>query len=179
MKSIKQVVLPYLPYAVFALLATKLGQAARLAPGFGFSGKALHIMEGLTLAFQSAMPSFHPIDLLVGIVCGCALRLAVYIKGRNAKKFRKNTEYGSARWGTREDIAPFIAPDFRDNIILTQTELLMMSNRPKLPSNARNKNVLIIGGSGSGKTRFFIKPNLMQCLSKDFPASFVVTDPKG
>ena len=170
----KKLLIPNIPYVFIALLATKLGQAARLAPGFDFSSKALHIMDGLTMAFENIMPSFHPIDLLVGIAAAVIIRLVVYFKGKNAKKFRKNLEYGSARWGTREDIAPFMDPVFENNIILTQTERLMMSNRPKDPKNARNKNVLVIGGSGSGKTRFFVKPQIMQLHS-----SYVVTDPKG
>ena len=170
----KKLLIPNIPYVFIALFATKLGQAARLAPGFDFSSKALHIMDGLTMAFENIMPSFHPIDLLVGVAAAAIIRLAVYVKGKNAKKFRKNLEYGSARWGTREDIAPFMDPVFENNIILTQTERLMMSNRPKDPKNARNKNVLVIGGSGSGKTRFFVKPQIMQLHS-----SYVVTDPKG
>ena len=170
----KKLLIPNIPYVFIALLATKLGQAARLAPGFDFSSKALHIMDGLTMAFENIMPSFHPIDLLVGVAAAAIIRLAAYFKGKNAKKFRKNLEYGSARWGTREDIAPFMDPVFENNIILTQTESLMMSNRPKDPKNARNKNVLVIGGSGSGKTRFFVKPQIMQLHS-----SYVVTDPKG
>ena len=177
--NIKKIILPNLPYLLFALLGTKCGQAARLAPGLDFSQKALHILDGFRLAFKSLLPSFHPTDLLVGLLIAAALRLAVYVKGKNAKKFRKNMEYGSARWGTHEDIAPHIDPVFENNIILTQTESLTMNNRPKDPRTARNKNVLVIGGSGSGKTRFFIKPNLMQCQSKDYPVSFVVTDPKG
>ena len=177
--NIKKIILPNLPYLLFALLGTKCGQAARLAPGLDFSQKALHILDGFRLAFKSLLPSFHPADLLVGLLIVAALRLAVYVKGKNAKKFRKNMEYGSARWGTHEDIAPYIDPVFENNIILTQTESLTMNNRPKDPRTARNKNVLVIGGSGSGKTRFFIKPNLMQCQSKDYPVSFVVTDPKG
>lgn len=176
--NIKKIVIPNLPYLLFALLGTKCGQAARLAPGMDFSQKALHILDGFRLAFESLLPSFHPADLLVGLLIAAALRLAVYVKGKNAKKFRKNMEYGSARWGTHEDIAPYIDPVFENNIILTQTESLTMNNRPKDPRTARNKNVLVIGGSGSGKTRFFIKPNLMQCQSKDYPVSFVVTDPK-
>ena len=173
-RDLKRIILLNAPYVVIALYATKLGQAARLAPGFDFSSKALHIMEGLAMAFTSPWPSFQPYDLLLGAACGAALRLAVYLKGKNAKKYRHGEEYGSARWGTREDIAPFVDPVFENNVILTQTESLMMSNRPKDPKNARNKNVLIVGGSGSGKTRFWIKPNLMQCHS-----SYVVTDPKG
>ena len=172
--NIKKIILPNIPYVFIALLATKLGQAARLAPGFDFSSKAIHIMEGLTLAFQSIVPSFHPVDLCVGIAAAGIIRLIVYVKGKNAKKYRKNEEYGSARWGKPEDIAPFVDPVFENNVILTQTESLMMSNRPKDPRNARNKNVLVIGGSGSGKTRFFLKPNLMQLHS-----SYVITDPKG
>ena len=170
----KKLILPNIPYVFIGLLATKLGQAARLSPGVDFSSKALNIMQGISMAFENIMPSFHPIDLLVGIAAAVIIRLVVYFKGKNAKKFRKNLEYGSARWGTREDIAPFMDPVFENNVILTQTESLMMSNRPKEPKNARNKNVLVIGGSGSGKTRFFLKPNLMQMHS-----SYVVTDPKG
>ncbi len=177
--NIKKIILPNLPYLLFALLGTKCGQAARLAPGLDFSQKALHILDGFRLAFESLLPSFHPTDLLIGVLIAAVLRLAVYVKGKNAKKFRKNMEYGSARWGTHEDIAPYIDPVFENNIILTQTESLTMNNRPKDPRTARNKNVLVIGGSGSGKTRFFIKPNLMQCQSKEYPVSFVVTDPKG
>ena len=136
-------------------------------------------MEGMAAAFQNLVPSFNPYDLVVGIVFAAVVRLAVYMKGKNAKKFRKNMEYGSARWGTREDITPYVDPDVRNNIILTATESLTMNNRPKDPKTARNKNVLIVGGSGSGKTRFWLKPNLMQCDSKTYPVSFVVTDPKG
>jgi len=172
--NIKKFLLPNIPYVFIALFATKLGQAWRLAPGMDFSGKALHLMEGFAAAFQSALPSFHPIDLCVGVAAALLIRLAVYVKGKNAKKFRKNLEYGSARWGKPEDIAPYVDPKFENNVILTQTERLMMSNRPKDPKTARNKNVLVVGGSGSGKTRFFIKPNLMQLHS-----SYVVTDPKG
>ena len=172
--NIKKLLLPNIPYVFIALFATKLGQAWRLAPGMDFSGKALHLMEGFAAAFQSALPSFHPIDLCVGVAAALLIRLIVYVKGKNAKKFRKNLEYGSARWGKPEDIAPYVDPKFENNVILTQTERLMMSNRPKDPKTARNKNVLVVGGSGSGKTRFFIKPNLMQLHS-----SYVVTDPKG
>ena len=172
--NIKKFLLPNIPYVFIALFATKLGQAWRLAPGMDFSGKALHLMEGFAAAFQSALPSFHPIDLCAGVAAALLIRLIVYVKGKNAKKFRKNLEYGSARWGKPEDIAPYVDPKFENNVILTQTERLMMSNRPKDPKTARNKNVLVVGGSGSGKTRFFIKPNLMQLHS-----SYVVTDPKG
>ena len=172
--NIKKFLLPNIPYVFIALFATKLGQAWRLAPGMDFSGKALHLMEGFATAFSSLVPSFHPIDLCVGVAAALLIRLIVYVKGKNAKKFRKNLEYGSARWGRPEDIAPYVDPKFENNVILTQTERLMMSNRPKDPKTARNKNVLVVGGSGSGKTRFFIKPNLMQLHS-----SYVVTDPKG
>ena len=177
--DLKKLLLPNLPYLLIGLYATKLGEAWRLAPGADASAKLLGLMDGFAAAFQSALPSFHPVDLLVGLCCGAALRLAVYIKGKNAKKYRKNMEYGSARWGTAEDIKPFMDPVFENNIILTQTERLTMNSRPKDPRTARNKNVLIIGGSGSGKTRFWLKPNLMQCTSKTYPTSFVVTDPKG
>ena len=172
--NIKKFLLPNIPYVFIALFATKLGQAWRLAPGTDVSGKALHLMEGFATAFSSLVPSFHPIDLCVGVAAALLIRLIVYVKGKNAKKFRKNLEYGSARWGRPEDIAPYVDPKFENNVILTQTERLMMSNRPKDPKTARNKNVLVVGGSGSGKTRFFIKPNLMQLHS-----SYVVTDPKG
>ena len=172
--NIKKFLLPNIPYVFIALFATKPGQAWRLAPGMDFSGKALHLMEGFATAFSSLVPSFHPIDLCVGVAAALLIRLIVYVKGKNAKKFRKNLEYGSARWGKPEDIAPYVDPKFENNVILTQTERLMMSNRPKDPKTARNKNVLVVGGSGSGKTRFFIKPNLMQLHS-----SYVVTDPKG
>ena len=176
---LKKWILPNLPYVGIALFATKLGQAIRIAPGADFSGKVLHMMDGMHAAFSTAAPSFHPLDLCVGVLGAAAIRLTVYVKGKNAKKFRKNTEYGSARWGTHEDIAPYIDADARNNVILTQTEKLTMNNRPKDPKTARNKNVLVIGGSGSGKTRFWLKPNLMQCNSKTYPCSFVVTDPKG
>ena len=173
-RSIKKIILPNLPYLFIALFATKLPQAWRLAEGVDASEKLLHLLDSLAGAFRSPLPSFHPLDLCIGILIAAAIRLAVYLKAKNAKKYRKNVEYGSARWGTREDIAPFMDADPRRNIILTQTEGLMMSNRPKNPKDARNKNVLVVGGSGSGKTRFFIKPNLMQMHS-----SYVVTDPKG
>jgi len=173
--NIKKIVLPNFPYAFIALIATKLGQAWRLAEGADAPAKVLGFLtQGLGEAFSSPLPSFHPVDLLVGVVIAGIIRLVVYVKGKNAKKFRKNMEYGSARWGTAEDIAPYADPKFENNVILTQTERLMMSNRPKDPKTARNKNVMIIGGSGSGKTRFWLKPNLMQCHS-----SYVVTDPKG
>lgn len=173
-RNLQKIVATCIPYLLFVLLGSKLGQACRLAPGDDFATKAMHIMEGLTLAFESLVPSFHPLDLLVGIAAAGLIRLSVHVKSKNAKKYRKNEEYGSARWGKPEDIAPFVDPLFENNVILTQTESLMMSNRPKDPKNARNKNVLVIGGSGSGKTRFFLKPNLMQLHS-----SYVVTDPNG
>ena len=173
-RSIKKIILPNLPYLFIALFATKLPQAWRLAEGVDASEKLLHLLDSIAGAFRSPLPSFHPLDLCIGILIAAAIRLVVYLKAKNAKKYRKNVEYGSARWGTREDIAPFMDADPRKNIILTQTEGLMMSNRPKNPKDARNKNVLVVGGSGSGKTRFFIKPNLMQMHS-----SYVVTDPKG
>ena len=178
-KNWKKLLIPNIPYLFIALFATKVGQAVRLAPGEDFSGKALHMREGIRDAFASSMPSFHPADLCIGICIAAAMRLAVYIKGKNAKKFRHNREYGSARWGTAADIAPYVDPVFENNIILTQTESLTMNSRPADPRTARNKNVLIIGGSGSGKTRFWLKPNLMQCTSRKYPVSFVVTDPKG
>jgi len=177
--NLKKYVLPNLPYLFVGLYATKLGQAWRLSSGMEFADKVLHLMDGFATAFQSAAPSFHPSDLLVGLCCGAGLRLAVYIKGKNAKKYRHGTEYGSARWGTAKDIQPFVDPVFENNAILTQTEQITMNNRPKDPKTARNKNFLIIGGSGSGKTRFWLKPNLMQCDSETYPCPFVVTDPKG
>ena len=173
-KDVKRLLLLNIPYVILGLVATNIGEAWRLAEGADFSAKLLGFLAAFPLALSNPMPSFHPTDLLVGMICGAGLRLAVYIKGKNAKKFRHNVEYGSARWGTAKDIEPFMAPKFEDNIILTKTERLMMSNRPKNPANARNKNVLIVGGSGSGKTRFWLKPNLLQMHS-----SYVVTDPKG
>ncbi|OUQ34660.1 VirD4-like conjugal transfer protein, CD1115 family [Massilimicrobiota timonensis] len=170
----KKLLFLYLPYLIFGLITTNIGEAWRLAEGFNQSKKILSFLETLGIAFLNPLPSLYPFDLFVGIICGVTLWMAVYIKGQNAKKFRHKVEYGSARWGTRKDIEPFIASKFEDNIILTKTEFLMMSNRPKNPKNARNKNVLIVGGSGSGKTRFWIKPNLLQMHS-----SYVVTDPKG
>ena len=177
--KIKKLLILNIPYILVGLIATNLGEAWRLAEGADISAKLLGFFTTFTVALSNPLPSFHPMDLLVGIVCGAALRLAVYLKGKNAKKYRHNEEYGSARWGTAKDIEPFMDPIFEDNIILTKTERLMMSNRPKNPAHARNKNVLIIGGSGSGKTRFWLKPNLLNCNSKNFPVSFVITDPKG
>lgn len=163
-----------LPYILLGLVATNFGEAWRLAEGKELGDKIMSMMGTVPLAFASPLPSLHPLDLLVGLCCGAGLRLAVYLRGKNAKKYRHGMEYGSARWGTPKDIEPFMAPKFSDNIILTKTERLMMSNRPPDPKNARNKNVLVVGGSGSGKTRFWLKPNLLQCHS-----SYVVTDPKG
>ena len=172
--DIRRLLFLYLPYVVLGLIATNLGEAWRLTEGVNSSEKFLSLMTTFGVAFKNPLPSFHPFDLLIGLCCGGGIRLAVYLKGKNAKKYRHNLEYGSARWGTAKDIEPFMAPKFEDNVILTKTERLMMSNRPKEPKNARNKNVLIIGGSGSGKTRFWLKPNLLQMHS-----SYVVTDPKG
>ena len=177
--EMKKLIIANLPYLLFVYLFGKLGQAYRLAEGIDLSQKLLHFADGCAAAFESAAPSFHPIDLLIGVAGAAALRLMVYCKGKNAKKYRKGVEYGSARWGGPKDIAPYIDPNFDNNILLTQTERLTMNNRPKDPKTARNKNVLVIGGSGSGKTRFFVKPNLMQCVSKDYPTSFVITDPNG
>ena len=175
----KRFLLLNFPYVLFGLLGTKLGQSWRFAPGYGFSEKFLHIVEGMAIAFQSSLPSVHPFDLSFGVIFAAGVWLAVYEKSQHAKKFRKNQEYGSARWGNAQDIAPYMDKDFKNNIILTKTEMLTMNNRPADPKTARNKNVLIIGGSGSGKTRFWLKPNLMQCNSEKYPVSFVVTDPKG
>ena len=164
----------YLPYILLGLVATNFGEAWRLAEGKELGDKIMSMMGTVPLAFANPLPSLHPLDILVGLCCGAGLRLAVYLRGKNAKKYRHGMEYGSARWGTAKDIEPFMAPKFADNIILTKTERLMMSNRPPDPKNARNKNVLVVGGSGSGKTRFWLKPNLLQCHS-----SYVITDPKG
>ena len=177
--NLKKRLIPNIPYVVIGLFATNLGEGWRLAMGSNASEKLLHIVDGLSSAFSNPLPSFHLADVCIGAAVGGFLRLAVYLKGKNAKKYRKNMEYGSARWGTSEDIKPYIDPAFENNIILTKTERLTMNNRPKDPKTARNKNVLIIGGSGSGKTRFWLKPNLMQCASETYPVSFVVTDPKG
>ena len=178
-KKLSKLLALYLPYVVIGLLATNLGEAWRLAVGMELGDKIVSLMGTIPAAFANPLPSLHPFDLFIGLCCGAGMRLAVYLKGKNAKKYRHGMEYGSARWGGPKDIEPFMAPKFEDNIILTKTERLMMSNRPPDPKNARNKNVLVVGGSGSGKTRFFIKPNLLQCDAKNFPVSFVVTDPKG
>ena len=177
--EMKKLIIANLPYLLFVYLFGKLGQTYRLAAGADLSEKLLHLADGFSLAFESAAPSFHLFDLAVGVAGAVALRLMVYCKSKNAKKYRRGVEYGSARWGGPKDITPYIDPVFDNNILLTQTERLTMNNRPKDPKTARNKNVLVIGGSGSGKTRFFVKPNLMQCVSKDYPTSFVITDPKG
>ena len=173
-KKLTKLLALYLPYILLGLAATNFGEAWRLAEGKELGDKIMSMMSTIPVAFANPLPSLHPLDLLVGLCCGAGLRLAVYLRGKNAKKYRHGMEYGSARWGTAKDIEPFMAPKFEDNIILTKTERLMMSNRPPDPKNARNKNVLVVGGSGSGKTRFWLKPNLLQCHS-----SYVVTDPKG
>ena len=178
--ELKKLLVLNLPYLLFVYLFAKCGQAYRLAAGADASAKLLHLTNGISAAFASPLPSLHPFDLCVGVAGAVAVRLIVYSKGKNAKKYRKGEEYGSARWGTAKDIAPYIDPKFENNILLTQTERLTMTGRPKDPKTARNKNVLVIGGSGSGKTRFYVKPNLMQCFpTSDYPTSFVVTDPKG
>ena len=173
-KKLTKLLALYLPYILLGLVATNFGEAWRLAEGKELGDKIMSMMGTVPVAFANPLPSLHPLDILVGLCCGAGLRLAVYLRGKNAKKYRHGMEYGSARWGTAKDIEPFMAPKFADNIILTKTERLMMSNRPPDPKNARNKNVLVVGGSGSGKTRFWLKPNLLQCHS-----SYVVTDPKG
>ena len=177
--ELKKLLILNAPYLLFVYLFDKIGQAVRLAPGADLSGKVLSLADGFSAAFATPLPSLAPMDLLIGIVGAVLIRLMVYFKGKNAKKYRKGIEYGSARWGNAEDIKPYTDPVFQNNVLLTQTERLTMNNRPKDPKTARNKNVLVIGGSGSGKTRFFVKPNLMQCVSKDYPTSFVITDPKG
>ena len=173
-KNFSKLLALYLPYILLGLAATNFGEAWRLVEGKELGDKIMSMMGTVPVAFANPLPSLHPLDLLVGVCCGAGLRLAVYLRGKNAKKYRHGMEYGSARWGNAKDIEPFMAPKFADNIILTKTERLMMSNRPPDPKNARNKNVLVVGGSGSGKTRFWLKPNLLQCHS-----SYVVTDPKG
>ena len=173
-KKLTKLLSLYLPYILLGLVATNFGEAWRLAEGKELGDKIMSMMGTIPVAFANPLPSLHPLDLFIGLCCGAGLRLAVYLRGKNAKKYRHGMEYGSARWGTAKDIEPFMAPKFADNIILTKTERLMMSNRPPDPKNARNKNVLVVGGSGSGKTRFWLKPNLLQCHS-----SYVITDPKG
>ena len=170
----KKLLILNLPYVIAGMLATNIWEAWRLAEGADASAKLFSFFSAMGVAFSNPLPSIHLADLLFGIICGVALKFAVWMKGRNAKKYRHGMEYGTARWGTQKDIEPFIDPEFQNNVILTRTERLMMGNRPKNPANARNKNVLIGGGSGSGKTRFWLKPNLLQCHS-----SYVVTDPKG
>ena len=177
--EIKKLLILNLPYLLFVWLFDKVGAAVRLSPGADASAKLLHLRDGFTAAFSNIAPSFHPADLLIGIAGAVIVRLIIYTKGKNAKKYRRGTEYGSARWGGADDIKPYTDPVFENNIPLTQTERLTMNSRPKQPKYARNKNILVIGGSGSGKTRFFVKPSLMQCTSKDFPTSYIVTDPKG
>ena len=170
--DLKKLIITNLPYLLFVWLFGKMGEAWRLAAGADASQKLLHFMDSLAAAFANALPSFHPFDLCIGIAGAVLVRLAVYLKGKNAKKYRHGMEYGSARFGNAKDIAPYIDPVFENNILLTQTERLTMNGRPKDPKTARNKNVLVIGGSGSGKTRFFVKPNLMQMHS-----SYCITDP--
>ncbi len=173
-KKLTKLLALYLPYILLGLVATNLGEAWRLAEGKELGEHIMSMMGTFPVAFANPLPSLHPLDLLIGFSCGTGLRLAVYLRSKNTKKYRHGMEYGSARWGNTKDIKPFMAPKFSDNIILTKTERLMMSNRPPDPKNARNKNVLVVGGSGSGKTRFWLKPNLLQCHS-----SYVITDPKG
>ncbi len=175
----KKLLILNIPYVVIGLICTNVGQAWRMAGGAEIGEKILSFFSMLGAAFSNPLPSIHPFDLCIGIGIGGILRLVVYVRSKNAKKYRHNEEYGSARWGTAKDIEPFADPVFENNVILTRTESLTMNNRPKDPKTARNKNVLIVGGSGSGKTRFWLKPNLLQCTSKTYPTSFVVTDPKG
>jgi type IV secretion system protein VirD4 len=172
--DVKKFIIQALPFVIMGLFATKLGQAYRLADGGDFADKLKNISGGFSLAFENYMPSFHPFDLMIGAVFGGIIKAVVYFRGKNAKKYRKDIEYGSARWGKPEDITPYVDPKPKNNIILTATESLTMNSRPSSPKYARNKNVLVIGGSGSGKTRFFVKPNIMQMHS-----SYVITDPKG
>lgn len=178
-RKLKKLIILNLPYGIIALMTTKVSAAWRMAIGNDYAQKVAALPQALAQSFQSPLPSFVLVDLMVGIALAALVRLIVHVKGKNARKFRKNMEYGSARWGTPEDIQPFVDPAFENNVILTRTESLTMNSRPKDPKTARNKNVLVIGGSGSGKTRFWLKPNLMQCVSQTYPVSFVVTDPKG
>ena len=181
--ELKKLLILNAPYLLFVYLFDKIGQAVRLSPGTDLSGKVLSLADGFSAAFANPLPSLSPMDLLIGIAGAVLIRLMVYFKGKNAKKYRKGIEYGSARWGNAEDIKPYIDPVFQNNVLLTQTERLTMNSRPKQPKYARNKNILVIGGSGSGKTRFFVKPNLMQCTGEKgtncIPVSYIVTDPKG
>ena len=181
--ELKKLLILNAPYLLFVYLFDKIGQAVRLSPGTDLSGKVLSLADGFSAAFANPLPSLAPMDLLIGIAGAVLIRLMVYFKGKNAKKYRKGIEYGSARWGNAEDIKPYIDPVFQNNVLLTQTERLTMNSRPKQPKYARNKNILVIGGSGSGKTRFFVKPNLMQCTGEKgtncIPVSYIVTDPKG
>ena len=177
--DVKKLILLNLPYVFAFYFANKIAAVFRLAPGAEFIDKLTNGFAVFGTAFANPLPSFHPVDLLIGLIAGALLKLAVYVKGKNRKKFRQGEEYGSARWGKPDDIKPYMDPEFSNNVILTQTEFLTMNSRPKQPKYARNKNILVIGGSGSGKTRFFVKPSLMQCTSKDFPTSYIVTDPKG
>ena len=172
-KDLKKMIILHLPYIILGLVATNFGEAWRLAEGADLSTKLQGVIATIGTAFQNPLPSLHPLDLMIGLIAGAVFSLAVYMKGKNAKKFRHGVEYGSARWGTAKDIEPFVDEDPKNNVILTKTESLTMNSRPSEPKNARNKNVLIVGGSGSGKTRFWLKPNLLQCHS-----SYVVTDPK-
>ena len=178
-KKTKKLLMLNIPYMVLALICTNVGEAWRIAEGAEIGQKILGFLSALGTAFSDPVPSLHPFDILIGILVGGILRVIVYVRSKNAKKYRHNEEYGSARWGTPKDIEPFADPVFENNVILTRTESLTMNNRPADPKTARNKNVLIIGGSGSGKTRFWLKPNLLQCTSKTYPTSFVVTDPNG
>jgi type IV secretion system protein VirD4 len=175
----KKLLILNLPYVLIGLFCTNVGEAWRIASGSTTGEKILDFLTALGEAFANPLPSLHPFDLCVGLAVAVTIRAAVYLKGKNAKKYRHGQEYGSARWGTAKDIEPFADPVFENNVILTKTESLTMNSRPADPKTARNKNVLIIGGSGSGKTRFWLKPNLLQCTSKSYPTSFVVTDPKG
>lgn len=175
----KKLLILNIPYMVIGLICTNVGEAWRIADGAEIGEKILGFLSALGMAFSNPVPSLHPFDLCIGIAVGGIFRLIVYVRSKNAKKYRHNEEYGSARWGTSKDIEPFADPVFENNVILTRTESLTMNNRPADPKTARNKNVLIIGGSGSGKTRFWLKPNLLQCTSKTYPTSFVITDPNG
>ena len=177
--DVKKFILLNLPYVFAFYFADKIAVVLRLSPGTEFIDKLTNGFAAFSSAFANPLPSFHPVDLLIGLAAGAFLKLVVYVKGKNRKKFRQGEEYGSARWGKPEDIRPYMDNNFENNVILTQTEALTMNSRPKQPKYARNKNIMVIGGSGSGKTRFFVKPNLMQCVSKDYPVSFIVTDPNG